>query len=222
MNRTYPGHRTPALLILLAGALSFGGALGALAQATPTAGIPEIPPPEACQVVPRELPLFPEGVGQRAPGTPEPFEAVPATPFALPSGAAPDAGTVDAVTATVREALACRNANDFLRAYALFTQNMIVELFGGPGTIDPEVQAAMAQEPQPLPRRARVALYSIDDVVSLPDGRVGVLVLTLNAQRAFRDYLIFARDAESGRWLIDESITLPAPEIAVAPATPVP
>ena len=109
------------------------------AQATPEAGMLDVPSPQECQIAPRSFPLFPAGVGQRAAATPLPLATPPATSFVPPQGEAADAETVAAVTATVREAIACRNGNDFLRAYALFTENMIVSLFGGPATIDPEV-----------------------------------------------------------------------------------
>jgi hypothetical protein len=194
-----------ALLLIAGVSLSRMPSVGA--QATPTAGMLDVPSPQECQVAPRQFPLFPEGVGQRAAATPLPLPlpTPPAAPFVPPRGEAADAKTVAAVTATVREAIACRNGNDFLRAYALFTEKMIVSLFGGPATIDPEVGQVIAEQPGPLPRRQRVALVDVSDVVLLPDGRVGAVVDTQTVKQAFRDYLFFTRDPASGRWLIDDA-----------------
>ena len=58
-----------------------------------------------------------------------------------------------AIAATVREAIACRNAGDFLRVYTLFTQDMLVALFGGPATVDPEVRSAVAKNRGRSPAR---------------------------------------------------------------------
>ncbi len=183
----------------------------ALAQATPTAGELDVPLPQECKIEPRELPLFPPGVGQQTAATPAPVESVPAAPFVASAGDPADAETVAAVSATVRESLACRNGNDLASAYALFTPEMLVALFGGPATIDPEVSATLAEDVGPLPRRLRVALVAVNDIVMLPDGRAGAVVETMTLERAFRDYLFFVLDASSGRWLIDEVEALPAP-----------
>lgn len=181
------------------------------AQATPTAVELDVPLPQECKVEPRAFPFFPDGVGQITAATPAPVEAAPAASFEEPTGDPADAETSAAVTATVREAIACRNGNALLRGYALFTQDMLVALFGGPDTVDPEVRATLAEDVGPLPRRQRVALVAVADIVMLSDGRVGAIVETMTSERTFRDYLFFARDAERGRWLIDEVEELPAP-----------
>ena len=189
-----------------------GGELPALAQGTATPAALDVPAAEDCQVGLPPLPLFPAGVGQRAAATPAPIVTATEEPFAPPAGATADAETVAAITATVREAIACRNAGDFLRVYALFTQDMLVALLGGPATVDPEVREVVAAGARPVPGARRLALVAVSDVVLLPDGRAGALVDTENARRTFRDELFFAFDAASGRWLIDAAVPLPAPE----------
>lgn len=208
--------------------LASGGG-STLAQVTPPPAELDVPAPEECRVAPRELPLFPEGVGQLTPATPRPLPAEPAPPFALPEGAPADPETVTEITATVREALACRNANDFPRAYALFTQEMLVALFGGPATIDPEIVAAIEEAPgsllpSPLPPRQRIALTAVSGAVLLPDGRVAAIVDTRGARLAFRDALFFEEDPATGRWLIDAQVRLPAGDLPRrgATATPTP
>jgi hypothetical protein len=128
------------------------------------------------------------------------------TTFTPPTGAEADADTIAAVSRTIREAIACRNGGDFARAYALMTDHMLVQLFGGPTTIDPEISAALAAAPDRVPKERRLALLAIIDVRMLADQRVGAVVETKNADETFRDYIFFAKDGE--RWLIDESVPL--------------
>jgi hypothetical protein len=193
-----------AIVVMLIGA-AFAASSGdsALAQATPTPAALDIPAPNECQVTPRALPLFPPGVGQQTAATPRPLASPASGPVVVAAGTPADAETVAAVTATVRETLACRNAGDFPRAYALFTQQMLVQLFGGPATVDPEIQVAVSEKPHRLPREERIGLVSLDQAVILPDGRVGAIVTTATPSRLFRDFLVFAHDPASGRWLID-------------------
>lgn len=201
------GWRFAAVCCLL-GTLVGGGDSGVSAQATPAADSRDVPALEACTVEPRAFPLFPAGVGQREAATPAPVETPPAAPYSPPAGEVADAATVASVTSTVRESIACRNAGELLRAYALFTQDMIVELFGGPGTVDPELGRVVAEGARQVPPGRRLAIVTITDVVALADGRAGAVVVTESGRREFRDFLIFERDAESDRWLIDETVPL--------------
>jgi hypothetical protein len=179
------------------------------AQATPGAEW-DVPLPDECMIEPREEPLFAAGEGQRTPATPLPLPATPGPVFTIPDSDPVTADIEGAVTATVRESIACRNANQMLRAYALFTEPMVVSMFGGPATVDPEIRALIARgdELGPLPRRQRVALLQLSDVGHRPDGRVGAIVTTGTVDRIFQDYLVFAYDGASGRWLIDEAVPL--------------
>jgi hypothetical protein len=202
------GMRAIAATLLLAVALSTTGVMDGLAQGTPTALPGDVPSPEECLVESRELPLLPEGAGQSTAATPGPIVTGTPQPFALPTGEPADAEITAAVMATVREAVACRNAGDLLRAYSLFTQEMLVALFGGPETIDPEVRAVVAEGPRPLQPERRLGIVGMSEVVILPDGRAGALVETATTRREFLDYLYFERDPESGRWLIDQAMPL--------------
>ena len=180
-----------------------------VAQATPTTAW-EVPTPEQCTVEPRAFPMFPAGVGQREPATPLPLPATPAAAFAVPDGDPVTPEIETGVVATVRESIACRNANQMLRAYALFTDRMIVSLFGGPATVDPEIRGLIQRgdEPGPLPNRQRVALLQVSQIAHRPDGRIGAIVTTGTVDRIFQDYLVFTYDAASSRWLIDEAVLL--------------
>jgi hypothetical protein len=194
-----------ALVALLLLGSNFMNASTALAQATPAPPRLDIPSPRECTIAPRPQPLFPPGVGQRTAATPAPIVTASPAPFSPPVGEPADAETIAAVRATVREAVACRNAGDLLRAYALFTQNMIVSLLGGPASIDVTIRSVIAEKPRPVPSADRLALITVDDVTILPDGRASALVTTRNVQRAFRDHLVFVQNPSTGRWLIDEA-----------------
>lgn len=207
--------RTPtgAGSIVLALALSVATALPAAAQATPGAtppvSFPVVPHPEECRVALRQLPL-PAGAPA---ATPIPIASP--TPVAAPTGEPADPATVAGVTATIREAVACRNAGDFRRAYSLFTDAMLVRLFGSAETVDPEILLALSERNRRLPRDQRLSLDAVADVRVGPDGRVSAVVETSSRDGVFRDLLFLVE--RDGRWLIDEAIALPA-----AAATPQP
>ena len=194
--------RVGALILLATGVVWIGRSTTDALQdgPTPTADVPR---PAACRVEPRPLPLFSRATpGAEPAATPVPL--VTPTPFAMPAGQPADEATVAAVTATIRESLACRNAGDYARAYALVTDRFLRALLGGPDTIPPEIAAALAESPRRAPRAQRIALAAVSDVRVLADGRVGAMVETRNAEESFTDYLILVRTAD--RWLIDESV----------------
>ncbi|HEU0116919.1 MAG TPA: hypothetical protein VFQ80_19650 [Thermomicrobiales bacterium] len=200
-------------------ALSLAAGLALLLSAaaptgTPAAG-PSAPPPNECTVAHRALPLLPPGAPGAPAATPAPI-APPASPtsFALPRGEPADAPTIAAVEATVREAVACRNAGDFRRAYALFTDAMLERMFGSDETISPEIAAAIAEAPQHLPRAERLRIVSIGEVTLDADGRASAVVETQSPDGDFRDLLFFVKGPNG--WLIDE-----AEKIEGVAATPV-
>jgi hypothetical protein len=170
-------------------------------------GTPTVPRHDDCQVAPRALPLLASTPGAAA-ATAVPIGEAEASPtaFVPPDGAAADEATVVEVTATVREALACRNAGDFGRAYALFSDRMMRQLFGGEETIDPEIAAALDGSPHRVPRGERLALISVSDVRQRGDGSIGAVVETQGESGTYRDYLSFVK--VNDRWLIDSVVTL--------------
>ena len=181
----------------------------AFAQATPIASDPNVPSPAECRIPLPEMIEFPADSMQQTAATPRPIVAEPEPAFAPPQGEPADEETVAAITATVRESIACRNAGDYARMLVFFTPAMLVELYGSPATVDPEVLRGIQEGPRPVPETRRLRIEAIEEIVMLPDGRVGALVETSTARREFRDYLYFVFDAESSRWLIDGSVPLP-------------
>jgi len=178
-----------------------GGPATVTAQEATAVGTPAAARPVECRVAPRPLP----------PPTATPLEIVtppPAqpTPFAVPDGSLADAETARAIEAVARESVACRNAGDFPRAYALFTDRFVAALLGPPDTLDPDLLARLALPPTPVPRAERLTLDSVTEVRSLADGRVGAIIVTRNAEQVYADYLYFVD--QDGRWLIDERVFL--------------
>jgi hypothetical protein len=181
---------------------------GALAQGTPVAGDATVPAPEECLIPLPESIEFPADSMRPVAATPAPIVTEPELPFAPPAGEPAAAEAIAGITATVREAIACRNAGDFARSLVFFTPNMLAELYGSPATVDPDVLQGIQEGPRPVPEQRRLRIDAIDEIVTLPDGRVGAFVETSTPRREFRDYLFFVQVPESGRWLIDGSVPL--------------
>ncbi len=197
-----------AVMAAIMAAAVVPAAFAAAQTGTPAPG-PAVPKPEECTVQPRSLPLLPPGT----PGaTPAPI-ASPA-PIVIPTGQPADAATTAAIASTVREAVACRNAGDFRRAYALFTDAMLARMFGSDVTVGPEIVAAIAEGPQRVPRGERLSIVSIGEATIDADGRASAVVETKSRDGEFRDLLFFTKGPEG--WLIDEAEPLGAPA-----ATPV-
>ena len=169
------------------------------AQATPAAGVIE-PKPTECLVMPRKL----QPPSEATPVAPGP--GVLPTADSVPVGEPAPEADAAAVTATVREALACRNAGDVRRAYALFTDDMIYTLLGGDPGPAPELLYLLENRNERPLRGERLELVSVANVGILPDGKLRAEVVTANAETTFTDVLVFA--GQDGRWLIDESIAM--------------
>lgn len=190
-----------ALLVLVTSEL-----IGATAQdATPSPGS-EVPGSEACQVVPRSPDFILTLAGTPAAGRATP--AVGSTPFAAPDGEPADADTVQDVTATVQEVVACFNAADLLRAFALFSDDYFRRLILVDGPVGEAFTAFLASAPAPV---TRMDVQSVQDVRVLADGRVGALVVLVDpraptSEDESRRFVIFVNDDD--RWLIDEVIEL--------------
>lgn len=178
----------------------------ALAQeASPAAG--EVIDPAECQVEP----LSDEFLSQLA-GTPQ--STAGATPevagspeaFTQPQGEPAGDAEIEAVTMTVREVVACLNAADYRRVYALYTEDYLLGTLVG-GSID------LAQAtPQPDQAPSQTALVGVSDVVVLEDGRLGARVELATGPEALRVmlYSVFAQVGD--RWLIDEETAIEATE----------
>jgi hypothetical protein len=185
-----------------------------LASAQEASPEPELGPPSPaeCRIAPRsdaEIAAFA--------GTP----IVAATPVAeepmeLPEGTQADAETVAGITRTLREVIACAEANDLPRLLALYSDEAVrrfvlaaepVPIVPGQPTAGPGTRPATppaAADRTPVVQEARL----------LPDGRVAALV-TLVAPGSRVVVVIFVQTGD--RWLIDEIHPLLTP--AATPGT---
>ena len=188
------------VFVLAASSLS-----GAAAQGATPAPYPVAPDPAECTVAPRPLDEVVAVVGTPGAGATSSVAASP-TPFARPSGEPADAETTAAVTATMRQVFACTNAGDYLRVYALFTDDFVRAFFVGT-PLTPEVGAFLAAPPRPLPADQQRVIVRFGEVERLADGRVG-LVVVLDEPDDPRteepDYVLLVEAGD--RWLVDAVI----------------
>lgn len=139
--------------------------------------------------------------GTPAQGTP--------TPFTMPAGEPADEETIAAVTVLYQQLVDCLNAGDYLRAYALYTDDYLLR------NLTAEAIGQLEATPVPSEAAMQTSFGSVLDARLLPDGRVAALVTTSNPQSG--DIVIFATLRRDGdRLLIDEEQVVEA-----AAATPV-
>jgi hypothetical protein len=214
-------NRPPLMLMAaaLAACLLLGslgpGAAPAAAQATPAPGAAQVEP-ILCEIEPTTGERFAAALdaAAAAPASPGPLERF--TLDALPAGEPAGQTEIDALTATVEMALACRNAGDFPRVYALFSDRMIGQLYGGRATVPPETIEVLQVAPRRIRPQFWVNLVELSNASRLPDGRVGAVVVTANATHTFTDYLYFV-DVD-GQWLIDQAVAISSSPVANGPA----
>ena len=136
-------------------------------------------PPEECQVAPRPSEEVFALLGM-AEGTDSATPAAARTPVLAPPWQAAGKETVAAATATIREWLACINADDNFRIAALMTDEAIVRFFGWGLAADEAIEGAranLAGTPVPRAEEKHVRLVTVSDVSLLEDGRVAALAL---------------------------------------------
>jgi mono/diheme cytochrome c family protein len=163
------------------------------------------PGPEACTVTPRTLDEIAELAKSSVPQ--EPPDATEA------DGQPADQETIAGVTSTVETMVACSNAGDILRRLAVYSDNRIRFAYpDGPTT----ALEAMAADPLPVQPIERVAIAAVENVTTLPDGRVSARVVVDNPAAHSHDpnvsqaatqqeaaRLIFVQ--EDGIWRVDET-----------------
>ena len=194
--------RRPVLAVgaALAGVLWLGSADAREASPVP---LPTAPDPSECRVEPRPLDDVASVVGTPtsdqtlgAVGTPAPFD--------VPDGSPVDDETATAVRSTLRELFACTNAGDFLRVYALFTDDFLRSFFVGT-PFSEEVAAFIGAAPQPLPDEERRVIVRLGEPRLLDDGRVGVpIVLDEPADPRSEEFDYAVLEPVGDRWLVDE------------------
>ncbi|MBW3633078.1 MAG: cupredoxin domain-containing protein [Chloroflexi bacterium] len=191
-------------------ALSLTATPAAIAQeATPPVG--EYIDASECQIGPRAIEDIEQLIGtptaDGAEATPDVTEIGPLT------GEAADQETVEAVTTTYRELVACLNAGDYLRIYALYTDDYVQRTLAERGE---ELEQLLAT---PSPREEQqTALVSVRDVRLVEGDRVAARVETFDPTVG-GTIIIDALLVPSGdRYLIDAETVVDAPTLGTPEA----
>ena len=161
-------------------------------QATPTAS----PIAVSCDVTPRSSAEILTLAGTGSSGTDQILE--------LPAGDDADPATTAAITAVLREMVACLTSGDMLRFYALHSDDWLRQSLGAV-----DGMAILTTSIPPLDDGHRARYLGPWHVQFLPDGRVLAAVLLVVGDDPRPDpnrtrVLIFSR--RDGRWLVDETI----------------
>lgn len=183
-----PPTRTPRCArmigLTLVGVAAFTAGFGITTATTAGAPRQQAVTSETCTVQPRRdedliaVALAPEGIARALAGeTPVPTPEPPAP------GEPADSELVASVEATARQLVACYNAGDLRRLFALYSEDYLYKVWGGfagPNPSRAQIREAVAFLSRPSPGHEPVSLISVQDVQELPDGRV-MAVVNLNA-----------------------------------------
>ena len=163
----------------------------------------EVIDPAQCQVEPRAA----EEIEQLIAGTTAGTEATPGAAEDAAQGEEADAATVEAVTATYRELVGCLNAGEYLRVYALYTDDYVRRYFAETGQTIEQLQTTPAPDQQ-----QGTALVGVSDVRQLEGGRVGARVETANPTVEGTIVINAILVQEGDRYLIDDETVVDASE----------
>jgi plastocyanin len=174
-------------------------------DATPSTG--EVIDAAECQVEPRSTEELQQLVGTASEGT----EATPgATQAGSMEGEDADEATVQAVTQTYRELVACLNAGEFLRVYALYTDDYLRRTLADSGIDPAQFQATPAPE-----QRETTALVGVSEVRQIAGGQVTARVETTSSPEGAASVIQSVLEPVGDRLLIaDETV------VEAATATP--
>src|SRR5215217_6094270 len=166
-------------------------------NATPAAG--EVIDPSECQVEPRAIEEIQQLVGTAG-------EEAGATPDAAQAdsmqGEDADEATVQTVTQTYRQLVACLNAGQFLRVYALYTDDYLRRTLNDSGIDVDQIQATPAPSGQEM-----TALVGVSEVRQIAGGRVTARVETTSSPEGTSSVIQGVLEPVEDRYLIaDETV----------------
>jgi len=193
-----------ALLLVLIGLFH----TAALAQDAPSQIGPMTPPASACMVEPRTAE---ELVALFA----IPTDPIPASTTAtIALGKPADAAASQKVTELIFQAIACLNAGDFGRFFALLTDHAIVTIF--PWVADElatEESATQVMAPDPVPARYMQTILGIGSISLLPDGSYSAALVVLDPNAGEQPTALILNVVENDEvWRIDSAIDFDEPE----------
>ena len=196
----FPRHCLLAIVVALVSLLAASASGAGAQEGTPAAGL-DVPSAAECTVEPRaeaELrALFREAAATPVLDSPE----ASSTPAVAPTGDPADEQTIAEISATWRQFIACINAGDQARMFALFSDDMVRrQLFVDIafGVTEEALFAFLAATPVPLPDPS-VPVVAFADARVLGDGRVAVVG---PGELGRGDVRIFVKEGD--RWLIDD------------------
>ncbi|HET9661700.1 MAG TPA: hypothetical protein VFP05_15340 [Thermomicrobiales bacterium] len=183
---------------------------GALAQDAPSQIGPVIPPASACTVEPRTAEELVALFANTTPTEPMPF----ATTETITIGKPADTASAEQVTALIYQAVACLNAGDFGRFFALLTDHAIVTIFPWVAEeLATEEAAAQKLAPSPPPANFLTTILGIGSIALLPDGSFSAVLVQLDPNAGDQPTaLILTAVEQDGAWLIDNAIDFAASE----------
>lgn len=219
-------RRLPILVSVLAIA---GLVTGVAAQEEDEDGAeePRVVQPEECQTEPRSAEELYAVLGLEGAPAGEATPGPGGTRFPAPPWEPADAETADAISASVRELIACLNAGDLRRTAALLTDRGAQRLMGvgAPDAAGVERRrSALAATPTPLEEERHTRLVAVTDIGVLGDGRAAAFIVVNDPTTPPRGpqsiLLIFVQ--QDDRWLIDDFVgfTIVRPEAPDGSPTP--
>jgi hypothetical protein len=210
MMRLWPA--LPALIL----ALLLGAPLApAAAEGTPAAG--PAPGVRCSDITPRNRAFF-SGIeatpipAARGTATFPALEAGTPETYALPPGTPADEETVANIQNVYQHLIACLNAGDYLRLYALYTDGYLVR------NLSDVVLSRVDATPAPVPASTESNFDQVLGANVLADGRIAALVSTTNPLTGRVVIFSILQEADD-HLLIDEERVVAAPNIPGTPSS---
>lgn len=179
-----------------------------LAQGAPSQIGPVTPPASACTVEPRTAEELVALFAGATPADPMPDASTATITFGTPA----DAASAQQVTTLIYQAIACLNAGDFGRFFALMTDHAIVTIFSWIAEeLATEESATQAMVPNPPPAEYLVTILGIGSISQLPDGSFSAVLVQLDPNAGEQpSALILNAVEQDGVWRIDNAIDFDA------------
>jgi hypothetical protein len=132
----------------------------------------------------------------------------------MPAGETADEAAVAQISTLYQQLIACLNAGDYLRAYALYSDDYLER------NLSDELLDHLQATPVPVEASQQSTFNSVVDARTLDDGRLAALVSTGNPQSG--EILLFTiLQRQDDRLLIDEEQVIQAAgPAATPPGTP--
>lgn len=177
---------------------------GTLAQDAPSQIGPVIPLASSCTVEPRTTEELVALFASATPADPMPVE----TSATIVLGQPADARSSQQVTAVIHQAIACLNAGDFGRFFALLTDHGIVTIFPWVAEmLATEESAAEVMALNPPPEEYLQTILGIGSISRLPDGSYSAVLVELDPNAGEQPTALYLTLVEmDGVWRIDSAV----------------